>query len=286
MVNIYITYYIKPEFIDIQVKKLNQYCIDEFKINIINNGIDEFTKNTIKEKCQLLGVNCIEFNRPSYIPEYCSWSHSEAVDYIIHNYVEKDSKEDITVFVDSDVFSFNKFSFIELMKGQDIAGIHQQRTHNNINYDYLSAIFFIFKNSIDIPNFHFKRGVGDTGAGTYYLIEKYNTYYINHTATIDIETDYIFTKNSSQYPYKKTYTCQFIDTSLIHYARGSNWCENDINYHTDKFNFMLNFLENNNEYTLNLDDKVLYGTAYTDKHYDGVAHNYKNYKFLNNDLSL
>ena len=135
-------------------------------------------------------------------------------------------------------------------------------------------------------NFHFRNGVGDSGSGTYYLIEKYKTCYLNHTATIDIETDYIFTKNSSQYPYKKIYNCQFIDNSLIHYARGSNWCESDINYHTDKFNFMLNFLENNNEYTINLDDKVLYETAYTSKHYDGVGHNYKNYKFLNNDSSL
>jgi hypothetical protein len=286
MINIYITYYIKPEFISLQFKKLNENCIDDFKINVINNGVDELTKDKIRKECQLLDINCIEFDRPSYIPEYCSWSHSQAVDYTIRNYVEKDSKEDITVFMDSDVFSFNKFSFIELLKGNDVAGIHQQRTYDNINYVYLSAIFFIFKNSVDIPNFHFRSGVGDSGSGTYYLIEKYKTCYLNHTATIDIETDYIFTKNSSQYPYKKIFNCQFIDNSLIHYARGSNWCESDVNYHTDKFNFMLNFLENNSEYTINLDDKVLYETAYTSKHYDGVGHNYKNYKFLNNDVSL
>ena len=286
MVNIYITSYIKPEFINIQNKKLKEYCTDNFKLYIINNGVDNETKINIKNICNNLNINCIDFNRPSHIPEYCSWSHSEAVEYVLDNYIRQDDKEDITVIMDSDVFPFKQFSFIELLNGNEAAGIHQQRLIGNIDYEYLSSIFLIFKNNLNLQDFKF-RGIGDTGAGTRYFIENYSTYYLDHTPTIDIETNHIFTNNNSvQYPYKEEYGCQFISKSLIHYARGSNWCEVDPIYHKNKFEFVLNFLENNNEYQLNLDSKVLYSTSYTDKHYNGVAHNYRNYKFLNNDSSL
>jgi hypothetical protein len=286
MVNIYATYYIKPEFINIQNEKLNEYCTDNFRLNIINNGVDDKTKVNIKNICNDLNINCIDFNRPSHIPEYCSWSHSEAVEYVLDNYIRQDDKEDITVIIDSDVFPFKQFSFIELLNGNEVAGIHQQRLIGNINYEYLSAILIIFKNNIDLQNFNFRRGVGDTGAGTSYLIQKHETCYLKHTATIDIESDYIFQGIIDDFPYKKEYTCQFIDKSLIHYARGSNWNEIDPDYHNQKFNFVLNFLKYKDKYQINLDENVWYETAYTDKHYSGVAHNYKNYKFLDHDVSL
>ena len=284
-VNIYVVVYMKPEFITIQNTYLKKHCIDKFKHIIINNGKDDAIKNEISKTCQDNGIDCIEYDRPPNIPHLCSHSHSVALEYALNNFIKKDNKDDITVVIDSDVFPFKQFSFYDILNSKMIAGMYQQRTLNpgltpKQEFIYLSAIFTMFKNSIDLSEFSFQKGYGDTGSGTSELITKYPTEFIKHTAAIDIESDYIFKNNKNmQYPYKKEYKCQFLCNCFIHYYRGSNWAESDPKYHSSKLAFVKTFLENPVKYHLNLDEYISYSTAHSDKGFNGIDHNYKDYNF-------
>jgi hypothetical protein len=279
MVNIYTVSYIKPFFIKIQKELLDKYCNDTYTLNVINNGIDYDTKIKIKNVCDSLKINCIEYNRPEFIEDYCSQSHCVALEHTLINYIKKDSADNITVIIDTDVFPFKNFSFIQLLNNKKIAGIYQQRDYDNIVSEYFTSIFIMFSNDIDISNFSFFNGIGDTGSGTFNLIKTYPAEYIKHTAAIDIETDYIFKNNKNKYPYLPKYRCQFIDDCFIHYYRGSNWSESCKYYHMSKLKFVINFIRNSYDYNINLNEFVSYSKAHADKGYNGVDYNYRDYKF-------
>lgn len=279
MINIYTVAYIKPELIYLQNKYLQKYCKDNFTYTIINNGQNDTIKENIKNICKQNFISNIDYIKNYDIADYCSHSHCAALEFAIDNYIKNDSKNDITIIIDNDIFPFKFFSFLDIIGCNDVAGMYQQRLHNNREFEYLSAIFTMFRNSIDLSNFKISNGIGDTGSGTHYLISKYQTRFIDHTAQIDIESDYIFQNNNINFPYKKEYACQILDNIFIHYYRGSNWAESDPIYHSDKINFIVNFLENTKNYELHLDDIVSYSTAHADKNYNGIGHNYKNYRF-------
>ena len=279
IVKIYSTVYIKPEFIDLQYNLFTKYSIDNFELIIINNGIDNETSNKIIDKCKQYNLKYINVIKSNNNYEYCSSSHIHALDFTLQNYIKKDNTPDlINLIIDSDVFPYKSFSFIKLLNNKELSGIYQQRNE----YDYISAIFMLIDSKLDLTDFTFYSGNGDTGAGVQFLMNKFNIIpeYLNHTAQIDIESDYIF-RCDNKYPYKDKYRIQFIGDSFIHYYRGSNWQESDINYHTEKFIFLTNFLNDYESYCLNLDEYVNYPYAHSDKSYNGIDHNYHNYRYNN-----
>lgn len=281
VINIYTVVYMKPEFIFMQTEYLKKYCTDNYKLWVINNGKDDATRRSIDQYCREYKAECIAFNRPPNVQEGCSQSHAVALEYALINFIKKANKNDITVIMDSDVFPFKQFSFITILNSKDIAGMYQQRMYKSgTEYVYLSAIFTMFKNSIDISNFSFHKGIGDTGSGTAELIQKYPTEFINHTAAIDIESEHIFRGEDVKKLYRKEYRCQFLANTFIHYYRGSNWAESDPKYHERKLDFVKAFLQNPEPYKINLDSTVSYSTAHSDKGHNGVDHNYKNYRFV------
>jgi len=278
MIKIYSIHYIKPEFVELQYHQFKKNCNDEYELIIVNNAFDDNTKNSIIDICKKFNINSIKIT-DNNSEKFTSQSHFFALEYILQNYIKIDDTNNISVILDCDVFPFKKFSFIDILNGKKICGLYQQRNINNTSYEYLSAIFTIFHNDIDLSNFTFN-GIADTGSGTNILMKKYSTELVIHTAAIDIESDYIFTNNKLEYPYKQEYRCQFISNEFIHYYRGSNWSESDENYHNKKNLFLLNFINNYNIYKLNLDDVVLYDTAHSDKGLNGVDHNYNNYRYI------
>lgn len=277
MVKIYSIHYIKPEFISLQYLYLKKHCVDDYELIVINNGINDDVKEEINVLCVTLGVSCIIVEKRNDVEEYCSQSHCVAIEYALQSYIKTDSKDNLTVIMDSDVFPFKTFSFYEILNGKKIGGIYQQRNE----HEYLSAIFTLFLNSIDLSNFSFYNGIGDTGSGTDILIEENPTEFVKHTAKIDSETTYIFNGNNNEFQYKPYFGCQFIANIFIHYYRGSNWSENDPEYHKEKYGFLMNFLSNPDSYKINLDDYVSYDKAHSEKSYNGIDNNYSGYRFLN-----
>lgn len=275
MINVYSVHYIKPEFVELQVNLFKKFCLDDYRLNIINNGGNSEIEIKISEICKELGVNCILLPEKSTY-QFQSHSHAFALEYVIQNIIKKDNDENTTVIIDSDVFPFKSFSFINMLNGKLLGGMYQQRD----DYEYVSSIITIIKNSIDLTDFTI-HGMADTGSGTNSLIKKYGCEFIKHTAAIDIESDYIFKDNKQLYSYDSRYRCQFIHDCFIHYYRGSNWAESDPNYHIIKFEFVKYFIDNYELFNINLDENVCYDKAQSDKGYNGVDHNYRNYKYIN-----
>lgn len=275
-IKIYTVVYIKPEFIDIQIGGFRKYCMDDFELIIINNGLNKTIAEQINNKCIEYGLTCINVIKPTLPHEYCSSSHMDALEYAL-NTVIKNDVSDINVIIDNDVFAYKEFSFEKLLNGNKLAGMYQQRNE----HDYISAIFIILDGKLDLSNFTFYSGYGDTGAAVQSLMTKCNIVpeYLNHTGQIDVETDYIFRNKSVSVPYEDKFRSQFIADAFIHYYRGSNWQETDVYYHQRKYKFLLNFLSHPEEYDLNLDENVNYPTAHSDKSYNGIDHNYNNYKY-------
>lgn len=276
-IKVYVTCYIKPEFIDLQVKYLNKFCQDNFELVVINNALNKDIQKQIEDKCVLHELLCINVIKNGVQSEYCSQSHIQALEYALNSQIKLDKKTDIVVIMDNDVFPFREFSFEKLLNNNLLAGIYQQRNQ----HEYTSAIFMMISSKVDLTNFSFFSGIGDTGAAVQSIIKQYDFIpeWVDHTAQIDMETNHIF-RNNIEIPYESSFRSQFIANSFFHYYRGSNWQESDPNYHNKKFNFLLHFLENSEKYDLNLDSIVHYPKAHSEKSYNGIDFNYHNYRFI------
>jgi hypothetical protein len=194
---------------------------------------------------------------------------------------KNDKNFEVIVIMYSDVFPYKDFSFKNILEDNLAAGLYQQRQDTQI--EYLCPIFTLISNKANISDIDFSwKSYTDTGGMTDDWIKKYNINpkWVKHTAAIDIETDYIFPNTHPEFPYKKEYRSQFIEDTFIHYYRGCNWDEQRPEYHDGKFQFVKHFLENTNEYGMNLDDKVHYDKAHAEKGWEGNDFNYHGYKFI------
>ena len=278
---IYSTHYIKPEFIELQHDQFKKYCKDQYELVIVNNGKDEQLENEIRNECIRLKLRCIDFEKNPNVPLFCSQHHTVSLENVLVNHIKKDETKNLTVILDNDVFAFREFSFIDIMNGKKVAGLYQQRSYGGIEHEYLASIFMAFYNDVDMSDFSFFNGIGDTGCGTFILVKRYESEFVKHTAAIDIEKDFVFTDNKKQHPYLEKYRSQIIHDCFIHYYRGSNWSESDPNYHEEKMNFLIDFLQDDTKYGLNLEPTFHYEKAHSDKGYNGVDHSYRDYKFVN-----
>lgn len=274
MVTIYSVYYNRPEFLSIQYNQLLKYCTDSFEFIVLNNGMDQNTTENISKECLRLNIkeiNFIQLDRH----HYCSHDHIQALDYLYHNYVNVNNTSKIRVVMDSDIFAFSKFSFYDLLKDYDVVGLSM--------INYFSAIYTMYNNTVDLTGFEINAKCADSGSGTGVLMLKYNTKGIIHTAPIrKKEADYIF-KNSNKdtIKYDETWGFQFIGNCFLHYYRGTGWDNGNIDYYKAKFNFLNHFLQNTDNYNINLDNNISYENALTDQWLN--PQNYKLLKVINND---
>ena len=94
-----------------------------------------------------------------------------------------------------------------------------------------------------------------------------------------MKSDYIFQNKEVTPPYLPKYRSQFIAGVFIHYYRGSNWDEQQPNFHTDKLDFFEDFLNNPDQYNINLTELVHYDKAHANKGWEGKDNNNRAYRF-------
>ena len=278
-VKIYITFYSKPEFIKLQYEQLKKHCKDSFEYIIINNAKDEETERLIKE---FAGDNRIEVIAVEKDRSSANSSHFVALNSAFSQKAKHDQNFEAIVVMDSDIFAYKDFSFLDILDNNLAAALYQQRQDTQI--EYLWPGFTILSNKADISDIDFSwKTYTDTGGMTDDWLRKHNITpkWVKHTAAIDIETDHIFRNPDIEFPYKKEYRSQFIESTFFHYYRGCNWDEQRPEYHDNKYNFLQYFLENANKYGLNLDDKVHYDKAHAEKGWEGKDFNHHGYRFVN-----
>lgn len=283
MIKIYSTVFSNTEFIKLQYKYLTKYCTDEFKLIVINNGKTPELESSINNTCLLLNVEQLHIEKNHSFP---SMSHSFAMNQVLNNHIKVQKDWEIAVIMDSDIFPFKPFSFKEILGNHQIGGIYQQR--KNLEIEYLSTIFLLFNNRLDITDLDVSlANHADTGGKTDEFLKNKNIIpnWIDHTAAIDIESDYIFRNNNNKFPYIREYRSQFIAGCLFHYYRGGNWDNMTNKYHENKIQFLNYFLENLELYNLNLDTAVHYNKAHAEKGWNGVDHSYNDYRFINKNVN-
>ena len=261
MVTIYTTHYNRLDFLHIQYNGLLKYCKDDFSYVVINNGINEDVKEAISAACAKLGVKeirCVNENRISF----CSHDHIMCLENIHKNYISID-KSDLRVLMDNDVVPYKNFSFFDQIEDKSLCGLRLEAFG-----PYLASIFTIYNKDVDLTNFEYNAKVGDTGSGTGTLIKNgYSVKYIKHTAPIKKkESDYVFkTAKNDAMPYLEEYMIQFISDCFVHFYRGTGWDNGNEDYYSRKLKFFTYFLENHEQYNVNLDENVMYETAHIDE---------------------
>jgi hypothetical protein len=262
MISIYVTHYNKLEFLSLQYENIKKYCKDKFNYIVINNGIDDNTSLKISKLSKELNVQEIIIKDNSRI-KMTAMHHKEALQHCYDNYISKDAA-DIRVVMDCDIIPFNTFSFIDFLGEADIAGIKLGVEPSF----YIASFISVYSKNIIFDNFNLGVDIEfDSGIVTTDLVKKYKTKWLNHTAPMkEKEGMYVF-KNSQPIAmeYDKTFHIQFIESSLLHYYRGTGWDNGDISYQEKKSKFIKSFLQTPEMYNVLLDENVQYEYAHMDE---------------------
>lgn len=253
----------RPDFIKRQCKYLNKFITEDFEYIVFNTSVSDNERNAIHEMCNLLNVKCLDCDRNH---RWCS-----QIDYYVLNKLERNH---ISIILDSDVFPINYFNFSEYINNYDIAGIYQQR--QNYLMEYLWIAFLIIDNNKILD-----KGInlsvvgyldGDAGASTSFVLNKLNVKWVKHTADIENIESLIFEDNIIN-QYEANFGSQIIENSFFHYYRGSNWDNQDHNFHIRKTKFLDLILENAPiKFTNKLNEYQTY-CAHSSKHWNGIRNN-------------
>ena len=262
MISVYVTHYNKVELISLQYKSIKKFCTEDVRYIVINNGIDATTSLEISKISKELNLEEIVIRDNNKI-KMTAMHHKEALQYCYDNYISKDDA-DIRVVMDCDIIAFNPFSFKSFIADADIAGI-QIGVEPSL---YIASFISLYSKNINFDNFNLGSDIEfDSGAATEYLVKKHKTKWLNHTAPMREEEGlYVFKDaKAGALTYDQSFGIQFIESSLLHYYRGTGWDKGDINYLQRKLKFIESFLENPDVYNINLDDNVQYESAHMDQ---------------------
>ncbi len=248
----------RTDFLKLHIESLRHFCEDNFEYYCIDNFLSLEQSQIIKEQCEDLNVNYIR--SPNTISG-TALDHSSGLN-IIKNFTD-DSQ--LNVILEFDVFLIDKFSFKNYIDIYDISGIYQQR--NNFEKEYISPFVVIVNKDSNFSEIDFNMGNGcDTGGNTQYYLKNKKVKWMKHTPALIDDTDCFII------PYDNSFGCQIIESSFIHYYRGTNWDNFSNDYEKLKTLWLVNALkESKNGSILNYNYLEKYQTPYSHafKHWNG-----------------
>ena len=262
MVSVYVTHYNKVELIPLQYESIKNFCTDDVRYIVINNGIDAATSLEISRISKELNLEEIVIRDNNKI-KMTAMHHKEALQYCYDNYISKDDA-DVRVVMDCDIVAFNTFSFKNFIADADIAGI-QLGVEPSL---YIASFISLYSKNVSFDDFNLGSHIEfDSGAATEYLVKKHKTKWLNHTAPMRAEEGLYVFKNAEvdALQYDQSFGIQFIEGCLLHFYRGTGWDNGDVNYLERKLKFIESFLKSPDIYNANLDDNVQYVSAHMDQ---------------------
>lgn len=275
-VSVYVPHYNNIILLVNQYHYMKNFCKENIRYVVINNGANELFRNAFSQICTQLNIEEITIPTNNAIHN-TAMNHKTALQHCYKNIISNDDS-DIRIVMDSDIIPFKEFSFVNLLGDNDIAGIQM-----GIGDLYIASFISIYGKNVDLHELDLGVDVEfDSGVPTGYLVRKYKTKWLRHTSPLhEEEGKYIF-QNSPSYlvPYQHRYVVQFIEGSMIHYYRGSGWDNGDPNYLRDKHTFVMSFIMNHESYAPILDEHVQYESAHMDQWLNKL--NYRLYVKLSN----
>lgn len=224
----------RTDFLELQYKSFLHFLEDEFEYYCIDNFIEPEKSSYIKQKSKELGINYIRFD--SYELEGSPFDHAPALNSI----KTITSDEDINVVVDFDIFLISNFSIIKYIESYDISGIYQQR--NNFDLEYLAPFLVITNSNRQFSSIDFdsrKDILSDVGGNTSLYIKNKKVKLSKHTSALNKEQD----SKCFNIDYNISFGCQIIESSFLHYYRGTNWDQNPPSYYSEKTKWLIYALD-------------------------------------------
>lgn len=221
-VGVIVVTYNQPSLLVRQCELIKKYCKDDYTIVVVDNSTDDQAIRDIKYHAK--NQNC-EYMKT--IPQCTDGSRSHAF-AANSSYGVYKNRFDLFFYLDHDCFPIKEFSVVNVLHGNSIAGIGQQKRKK---YLWAGCVMFFRDDLID---FSVMEGL-DTGGGLHKMIDKYDEWgqviYFDETyEESGFKTDSIYSKYS------------LINKGMfMHFINGSNW--NAIENNEGRINSLLNILE-------------------------------------------
>jgi hypothetical protein len=269
-------------YIDFQYQSIKKHFKGEYEFIILNdakeygdstNFGDSSIRKGIEEKCQSLGIHCMNVPQNLHTMRYVYYPGTEApssnspssrnaiaIQYGFNQYAT--INDGYLMILDSDMFFYEDIELDSIMNGYDIAGSVHWREDGNRRVDYLWIAMCIF-NLKTCPFLHeLKWECGlvdgirtDTGGWTYHYLQQYkprvrnmiwNRYndiesYKNGSIhpSIDKFFDAIIQiqpdSGCTAEPFSKEL---FPEINLLHLRCGSNWDNKGTSYHVKQYHII------------------------------------------------
>lgn len=263
---IFSTHCKRTDFLRLQVESLKYFCLDPFEYYCIDNFVDSSQSEFIREECKSLGVNYVRYD--NYSITGTAWDHAPALNSI----KTTADDDDIVVILDFDVFMISKFSFIDYILDYDVSGIYAQR--ENFEKEYICPFVVIINKNISQIDFTGCDGC-DVGGNTRYYIKNKKIKWMKHTSYLNRDSDI----EAFNFNYDPKYHSQIIESSFLHYYRGSNWDNNAVDFHHIKTEWLKSLIrQSKKSIVLNQKylDKFQTVFSFSFQNWNGIDNNYYN----------
>lgn len=244
-----------PIFIELQYKTIRKFIKgnEELEFIVFNdskdwpditNFNDVSIKTSIVEKCNSLGIKCIDIPNSHHINEFnASKRHADSMNYITEFMI---NNKDKYLIIDNDMFFVDKYDLHDL-DNYYFGYVEHTRILNNKKYKYpwpnLLYINTILAHNLDILKWDVIEGL-DTGgkAGGWLLtlenskIKKFNGF-ISGSWNISNFPDNLnkklleFLNNDPRNSTNKYFFAELFESKILHYRGGSNWMINSRKLH-------------------------------------------------------
>ncbi len=258
--------YNRPEFIPLQDATFKKFVKNDYEFIVFNDARDPQLRKDIFDTCKNLGLQCIRIEQEVHDRPYLKRLPGEdynssccrcanVVQYSLDEIGFK--HDDIVVIVDSDLFLIKELDIREYMKDYVVSAVDQARGH--VHYLWNCLVF------LDVPQlpekelFNFNCGKvdnisTDVGGHLYYYFKKYSHLPIKYITQWHLQehSAEVTAKLVKKDLTRKTLSFLddpipdsifMLDATFLHYQNGTNWNNNDPDYHKKKFKKLKKFIE-------------------------------------------
>lgn len=225
MIRIFTSVVNRPDFVDLQQKLFKKYLLEDYTFHVIDDSIKTSVSDEFKKVC---GDNNIFYYKKPERQKSLNPAQAcaDTVQWTYDEIIKKDYKEDIVLFLDSDMFLIDNFNVTEYVNDCVIAGLPQYRGH--VTYMWNGIMFFNMPKMTDL-NINFSDGIvegemTDVGGNTYWYFKKNNVRmketnveYPTHYNDIELQNESV----------TKGYNFELhLDGNFLHYRAATNWHSN------------------------------------------------------------
>lgn len=257
------TAYNRPDFIELQAKTFRKFLKDDYRFVVFNDACDKAMQTRIENACAMWGLECIAIPqeihaRPYLLRENNNDLHNpsvrncNAVQYALDTIGF--AHKGIVALVDSDLFLVKKFSLKKYLKGHQLAGLHQQKMHNDdcISYLWIGILFMDMsqlpeKETINVNCGKISGVSVDAGGFTHYYLKSHPEVKIKYLDQVYIQEkienpqkllafkEHGFDHHQINALQAGLYDVEFYSHgTFFHYRAGTNWNQQSKEYHETK----------------------------------------------------